>query len=143
MAFPFQRHFVATALLTALALPALAQPAPATAPAAQPAASAKAAEGRHAHHHVEPPVAFEHQAGFAARHGGSNSSRLRAWAVLRAIKGVACGLMTTKSASQPGCRLPTTPAKPKACAAPAVCCHHRWLGANDNPSLSRPSRPTK
>lgn len=51
MAFPFQRHFVATALLTALALPALAQPAPATAPAAQPAASAKAAEGRHAHHH--------------------------------------------------------------------------------------------
>ena len=53
MAFPFQRHFVATALLTALALPTLAQPAPATAtaPAAQPAASAKAAEGRHGHHH--------------------------------------------------------------------------------------------
>ena len=38
MASPFQRHFVATALLTALALPALAQPAPATAPSGMPSA---------------------------------------------------------------------------------------------------------
>ena len=49
MASPFQRHFVATALLTALALPVLAQTA--AAPAAQPATSAKAPDGRHAHHH--------------------------------------------------------------------------------------------
>ena len=47
MAFPFQRHFVATALLTALALPALAQPAPA----------ATGDHGSHHGHHGAAPAA--------------------------------------------------------------------------------------
>ena len=57
--------------------------------------------------------------------------------VRRASKGVAWGLITTKSASQPGSRLPTWPLKSSALAAPAVCCHQRCSGAR-----LMPGRPT-
>jgi hypothetical protein len=60
----------------------------------------------------------------------------------RASSGVAAGLSTMKSASQPGCRLPMVPARPSACAAPAVCCHHRCCGLRLSPGLVWPSRPT-
>src|SRR5690606_38707807 len=55
----------------------------------------------------------------------SSSSRSLTCLIFRASRGVAAGLSTTKSASQPGCRLPITPPSPSAWAAPAVCCHQR------------------
>ena len=58
-------------------------------------------------------------------------------ALFCASNGVALGLSTTKSASQPGSRLPTWPFRSNAAAAPAVCCHHRCSGAR-----LMPGRPT-